>query len=75
VELAAWINRKQLDGAKSVSLFIGGANGHPPQLRKAVTEAWALSRFTLQHELALVVLMEQIYRAYSILRGDPYHRE
>jgi 23S rRNA (pseudouridine1915-N3)-methyltransferase len=40
-----------------------------------VKDSWTLSAMTLQHEIALVVLVEQIYRAYSILRGEPYHRE
>jgi len=75
VEMARWIEKKQLDGCKEVSLLIGGAEGHSPAVRHVVKEAWSLSRFTLQHELALVVLLEQIYRAHSILRGEPYHRE
>lgn len=75
MELAHWIERKQLDGCKEVSLLIGGANGHGEAMRGVVKDMWSLSRFTLQHELALVVLLEQIYRAHSILRGEPYHRE
>ncbi len=75
VELARWIDNRQLEGCKEVSLLIGGANGHSPALRSLVRETWSLSQFTLQHELALVVLLEQIYRAHSILRGEPYHRE
>jgi 23S rRNA (pseudouridine1915-N3)-methyltransferase len=75
VELAAWIKAREMEGCKHVSLLIGGANGHSQELRKAVRESWTLSPMTLQHELALVVLLEQIYRAYSILRGEPYHRE
>jgi len=75
VELARWIDKKQLDGCKEVSLLIGGADGHSSAVRDAVKESWSLSHFTLQHELALVVLLEQIYRAHSILRGEPYHRE
>ena len=50
------------------------ADGHPEELRQAADETWSLSTMTLQHELALVVLLEQLYRAFSIQRGDPYHR-
>jgi 23S rRNA (pseudouridine1915-N3)-methyltransferase len=75
LELAGWIKARELEGCKHVSLLIGGANGHSAELREAVRERWTLSAMTLQHELALVVLLEQIYRAYSILRGEPYHRE
>jgi 23S rRNA (pseudouridine1915-N3)-methyltransferase len=73
--LADWIKRHELHGTKRVCLMIGGANGHSAELRAAAGELWSLSALTLQHELALVVLLEQIYRAYSIIRGEPYHRE
>ena len=75
VDFAQWIKAKELGGTKHVSLLIGGADGHSNEVREAADECWSLSSFTLQHELALVVLLEQIYRAYSILRGTPYHRE
>lgn len=60
---------------KSVALLIGGADGHTEALRQAADWTWALSKLTLQHELALVVLYEQIYRAYAIKGGLPYHRD
>lgn len=74
-ELAQWIKARELAGIKRVTLFVGGANGHSESMRASAQECWSLSSFTIQHELALVLLLEQIYRAYSILRGDPYHRE
>ncbi len=73
--LAEWIKQHELRGTKRVCLMIGGANGHTEELRSKADELWALSSLTLQHELALVVLLEQVYRAYSIMRGEPYHRE
>lgn len=74
VELARWIDKQEMQGRKSVALFIGGADGHTDELRRAADETWSLSAMTLQHELALVVLLEQLYRAFSIQRGEPYHR-
>lgn len=74
VDFARWIDRQEMQGRKAVSLFIGGADGHPDELRRAADETWSLSAMTLQHELALVVLLEQLYRAFSIQRGEPYHR-
>ena len=65
-------NRPQL---KKVAFLIGGADGHPPELRERCDEIWSLSRLTMQHELALVVLLEQLYRVFTIKRGEPYHRE
>ena len=64
----------QMNGVKRVAILIGGADGHSPSLRKAADHIVALSGFTLQHELALVVLFEQIYRVHTILKGEPYHR-
>jgi len=75
LELARWIEQHDLHGTKRASLIIGGADGHSPALRERADDCWTLSSFTLQHEIALVILAEQLYRAYSILRGDPYHRE
>jgi 23S rRNA pseudoU1915 N3-methylase RlmH len=49
-----------MQGRKAVSLLIGGADGHPDELRRAADETWSLSSMTLQHELALVVLLEQM---------------
>ena len=60
---------------KSAAILIGGADGHTEALRDAAGWIWALSKLTLQHELALVVLYEQLYRAYTIKAGLPYHRE
>ena len=71
----ASLERWEIDaGIKRVAFLIGGADGHPPQLRSAAHELWALSPMTLQHELALVVLLEQLYRVQTIRRGEPYHR-
>jgi len=61
-------------GIKRVTFLIGGAGGHSPELRGQCDEAWSLSNMTMQHELALVVLLEQLYRAYTVKRGEPYHR-
>lgn len=74
-QLVEHINRWELDpGLKSISLLIGASDGHTPALRHQSDAVWALSPLTLQHELALLVLLEQLYRAYSIKRGEPYHR-
>ena len=61
-------------GTKRVAFLIGGADGHTEALRKEAGELWALSPLTLQHELALVVLLEQLYRVHTMKRGEPYHR-
>lgn len=75
VEMAGWIKQAEISSRKRVCLVIGGADGHSPSMRAKADECWSLSKLTFQHDIALVVLVEQIYRAYSILRGEPYHRE
>jgi len=61
--------------ARPVAILLGGANGHDRPLIEAADFLWSLGPLTLQHELALVVALEQIYRAYTILAGHPYHRD
>ena len=74
-DLVARLNALELRGEiKSVAFLIGGADGHDDALRESCDEVWSLSALTLQHELALVVLLEQLYRAFTIKRGEPYHR-
>jgi 23S rRNA (pseudouridine1915-N3)-methyltransferase len=73
-ELAQLISEHQLRGTRRISLIVGGAEGNSEEIRQKANRLWALSRLTLQHELALLIAVEQIYRAYSILAGAPYHR-
>ena len=74
-EFVKKVNAWEMDpGVKTISLLIGASDGHTEELREKCHQTWALSPLTLQHELALVVLLEQLYRAYSIKRGEPYHR-
>lgn len=73
--LAQKISDWELRSVKGVAFLIGGSDGHTEELRKKADWLWSLTSLTLQHELALVVLCEQLYRARSILSGGPYHRE
>jgi 23S rRNA (pseudouridine1915-N3)-methyltransferase len=59
---------------KSLCFLIGASDGHTPALRAACDAVWSLSKLTMQHELALVVLLEQLYRVATLRRGEPYHR-
>jgi 23S rRNA (pseudouridine1915-N3)-methyltransferase len=73
-ELAARLSTLERE-APDVALLIGGPDGHSPAVRARAAECWSLSRLTLPHALARVLLAEQIYRAQSILLGHPYHRD
>lgn len=66
---AAW----DQDG-RTVVFAIGGADALPADVLDAAEEVWSLSALTLPHELARVLLYEQLYRAFTIRRGEPYHR-
>ena len=58
-----------------VAFLVGGAEGLPPELTRRAEARLSLSSLTLPHRLARVVLFEQLYRAMTILRGEPYARE
>jgi 23S rRNA (pseudouridine1915-N3)-methyltransferase len=62
-----------LEGER-VAFLVGGAEGHPEALRKEADLLLSLSPLTLQHELALLVLLEQLYRILTLRAGHPYHR-
>lgn len=72
--LAAKLQAWQLDG-DDVALVIGGPDGLEPALRQAAHERIRLSDLTLPHAMVRVLLVEQLYRAWSLNAGHPYHRE
>lgn len=67
--LAAWEM-----GGRDVTLLIGGADGLAPACLERAGEHWSLSPLTLPHALARVLVAEQLYRAWSLNTGHPYHR-
>lgn len=75
MELADLMREDMLRGRSHWSLLIGGANGHSAELRAKAQRVWSLSALTLPHEMARVIVLEQIYRALSIIHNEPYHRE
>lgn len=74
VELAALIQEKQQQGCKRAAFVIGGFAGVSEQVKKRAQLKLSLSRMTLTHELARVLLTEQLYRAYTLIAGVPYHK-
>jgi 23S rRNA (pseudouridine1915-N3)-methyltransferase len=65
----------EMHGPRDLAFLIGGADGHTDALRQAAGWRWALSKLTLQHEMALVLTLEQLYRACTLRAGHPYHRD
>lgn len=74
-ELTSIFDKWEMQGVKKVCYLIGASDGHTADLRDQADLVLSLSSMTLQHELALVVLLEQIYRIATIKRGEPYHRD
>lgn len=72
-ELARRLEQWRLAG-RPVALVIGGSRGLDPALIRGAAARWSLGPLTLPHELARVVVAEQLYRAMTILRGEPYHK-
>lgn len=73
-ELATEIEKWQQSGVKEVAFIIGGPNGVSEELATRSNVRWSLSRLTLTHEMSRVLLVEQIYRAYTIITGSPYQK-
>lgn len=73
-ELARWIEQAAGAGRTRLVFAIGGAGGHPPEVRGAAWRVLRLSAMVLNHAVARVVLLEQLYRACTIRAGEPYHR-
>jgi 23S rRNA (pseudouridine1915-N3)-methyltransferase len=74
LELAGEVERWQTGGTKEVAFITGGPYGTSPEVAKRAQIRWSLSRLTLTHEMARVVLLEQLYRAYTIIQGLPYQK-
>ncbi len=74
VTLQKRLEKFAVEGRGTPAFLIGGSDGHSDALREHSDWLLSLSPLTLQHELALVVLLEQIYRALCIGAGHPYHR-
>ena len=73
-ELATWLGER-MQGGRDLAFLIGGPDGLDTALLARADFSWSLSRLTLPHALARVVLAEQLYRAHALLQGHPYHRD
>jgi 23S rRNA (pseudouridine1915-N3)-methyltransferase len=62
-------------GGRPICFAIGGADGHSEALRKRARRLISFGQLTIAHRLVRILVVEQIYRGFRILRGEPYHRE
>ncbi len=73
-QFAEFIGERRLAGTKRLAFVIGGFAGVSEEVKQRADLRLALSRMTMTHELARVILTEQIYRAFTLLAGLPYHK-
>ncbi len=73
MELAKFIEKRALE-SREVSLIIGGPEGLPKEILAQAKTLWSLSQLTFPHDLAMIVLLEALYRASTINAGQPYHK-
>ena len=73
-QLAAQVKGWEGNGTKEVAFVVGGPNGVTDDFKSRADKRWSLSRLTLTHEMARVLLFEQLYRAYTIVHGLPYQK-
>ncbi len=72
-DLAEFLRKGEEQSSVPLVFAIGGADGFSDELRKSASFIMSLGKMTLSHELARIVLLEQLYRAFTILKGHPYH--
>ena len=73
-DLAAFVSDRALQGAGDIAFVIGSSHGLSPKVKQAAALKFSMGRITLPHQLARLVLTEQIYRAFSINNGIKYHK-
>ena len=74
IELASWLEKKQATTRRLV-FVIGGPYGFSPAVYERANEQLSLSRLTYSHQMVRLIFVEQLYRACTIIKGEPYHHE
>jgi len=75
VEFADWVRKQLNQSAKNLVFVIGGAYGFSPAVYERANEKVSLSKMTFSHQMVRTIFAEQLYRAFTILKGEPYHHE
>lgn len=75
IEFAVYLEKKQSQVARRLVFVVGGPYGFSPTLYKLAKEKISLSKMTFSHQMIRLFFVEQLYRAMTILRGEPYHHE
>ncbi len=75
VQFSKKLEKFQISGKKRVVFLVGGAFGFSPEIYQRANEKFSLSQMTFSHQMIRLFFLEQLYRAMTILRGEPYHNE
>lgn len=75
VEFASWLQKRMNAGSRRIVFVVGGPYGFDQSIHTLANEEISLSQMTFSHQLIRLLFVEQLYRAHTILRGEPYHHE
>lgn len=75
VEFSAFLERKTINGLKGITFLVGGAYGFSDEIYARANSKMSLSTMTFSHQMIRMIFFEQLYRAFTILKGEPYHHE
>ena len=75
VEYADWLQKRMNSGVKRLVFIIGGPYGFSPEVYSRSNEKISLSKMTFSHQIVRAIFTEQLYRAFTILKNEPYHHE
>lgn len=75
VDFASWLDKRMAAGGRRIVFIVGGPYGFDASIHALAAEEISLSQMTFSHQLIRVLFVEQLYRACTILRGEPYHHE
>ncbi|MCB9227139.1 MAG: 23S rRNA (pseudouridine(1915)-N(3))-methyltransferase RlmH [Chitinophagales bacterium] len=75
VKFAKWIEQQQLNAVSQIVFVVGGAYGFAPEIYERANMKMQLSSMTFSHQLIRLIFAEQLYRAFTIIKGEPYHNE
>ena len=75
VDYSQWLQRRMASGSKRLVFVVGGPYGFSPEVYSRANEMISMSKMTFPHELVRLIFVEQLYRAFTILKHEPYHHE
>jgi 23S rRNA (pseudouridine1915-N3)-methyltransferase len=73
-QLAHWVEQRQIASTREIAFIIGGHFGLAASVKQQADLIWSLSALTFTHDMARLILAEQLYRAYTIIQGHPYQK-